>query len=178
MGDTQQRPIPNSDLTIDTPSKLRAPRAISNPSVIKNSAQPNVPRSKNNSSAVVSPGGRTLRKRKLESSDESIGVKEEDQVASSATVRQPSKKMAVSNVATNTASTTIKSASSVRTTSALAKSKNSVNNSQTSIATAAATKKFNQSGRPGWDTKVTTDFFILGTIGGYGKASTCETGPI
>jgi hypothetical protein len=152
MGDTQQKSIIHSDLTFDTPSKLRAPRAISNPSADKESVQQNVPRSKSNSSAVVSPGGRTLRKRKLESSDESIDIKE-DQESSSAAVKQPSKKIAVSNVTTNNAPTTIKSTSSVRTTSALAKSKSSGNVPQNTAISAAA-KKFNHGGRPGWDTKV------------------------
>jgi hypothetical protein len=154
MGDIQQNP--NSDIIIDTPSKLRAPRVISNPSNVKNTAQPNVPRAKINSAAVISPGGRTLRKRKLESSDESIDLKE-DNVPITSTVKQPNKKMAVSSVLTNSASTTIKSNSLVRTTSALAKPKISGNNPPNPPS--ATSRKYNYSARPGWDTKVTIYFY-------------------
>jgi hypothetical protein len=164
MGDTQQ--TPNNDIIVDTPSKLRAPRVISNPSNVKNTAQPNVPRAKINSAAVISPGGRTLRKRKLESSDESIDLKE-DNAPLTSTVKQPNKKMAVSSVSTNTTSTTIKSNSLVRTTSALAKPKISGNNPPNNPS--VTSKKYNYSARPGWDTKVLQFVFIIGTFGGYGK---------
>lgn len=132
-----------TDQTIDTPSKLRPPRTFVAPAT-----QPNTNISVNeggaSSTSQISPGGRTLRKRRLDSSDESLSIKPS----------QTSKKVILQS---NPSANTIKSNSSIRTTSSLANSRNNIRSSSLASAnatSAAANKKLNYSARPGWDTKV------------------------
>ena len=127
--------------TNDTPSKLRPPRTFVAPS-----AQPNTSNSVidgRSSANQVSPGGRTLRKRRLGSSDESLSIKPE----------QAAKKVILQS---NSSANTIKSNASVRTTSSLASARSGKQSlpSSSSHITSAGSKKMNYSSRPGWDTKV------------------------
>lgn len=132
-----------TDQAIDTPSKLRPPRTFVAPATQPNT---NVPLNESGTSSTsqISPGGRTLRKRRFESSDESLPTKP----------TQTSKKLILQS---NPSANTIKSNTSIRTTSNLTNSRSGPKTSSLAninSSSAAANKKLNYSSRPGWDTKV------------------------
>lgn len=135
----------------ETPSKLKPPRTVAHPSTaINSSCNSAANTSQPNSSTQISPGGRTLRKRRIDSGDEDVlQTKNSNQTA---------KKVILQS---NLASNTIKSNVSARTTSSLSNSRTSkqlqsVNSTNSQNKPAVFASK-----RPGWDTKVNFCGFIF-----------------